>query len=262
MRLTYSPFLRSLFGERLGLRNPWVRLVYLDETGISNPTHEPYLIVAGVIISGDQDWRPLERHIISLRRKYLPEEAQKYFVFHAKDIWHGTKYFDRSKWPLEVRRNILKDLADIPRRFHLPVVGSVIDRAAFVESVRPQLVAGSNPTAISTTGLAYTAAFMNVVMDVDGWMGANAPAEMAMLIVEDRDKVKESIRGIHSRYTDPLLDEPNTLITKHIVDTVNFAAKEDSILLQIADTCCFVMRRAMERKKDIAEMYNLGRVVN
>ena len=232
-----------------------MRLVYLDEAGVSNPAQEPNLVVAGIIISGDQDWRKLERHILSLRRKYLPDADHPGFIFHAKDIWHGTNYFQRDKWPLERRLQILMDLVEIPRRFHLPVVCCIIDRAAFTESVRPQLIDGHKATATSTTGMAHVAAFMNVVMDVDGWMGANASAEVAMLMAEDVPKVKEFIKGIHARYTDPLLDDADTLTTQNIVDTVNFAAKEDSLILQVADSCCFVIKRAADKKSDIAQFY-------
>ena len=53
-----------------------MRLAYLDETGDSNLDHEPYLVVAGVILDGDQDWQPLKRHLESIARRYLPSKDQ------------------------------------------------------------------------------------------------------------------------------------------------------------------------------------------
>ena len=54
-----------------------MRLVYLDEAGVSNQEQEPFLIVAGVIIDADQDWRSLDCHLKSLARKYLPEDDRE-----------------------------------------------------------------------------------------------------------------------------------------------------------------------------------------
>jgi hypothetical protein len=36
-----------------------VRLAYLHEAGISKTTDEPYLVVAGIILHGDEHWRPV-----------------------------------------------------------------------------------------------------------------------------------------------------------------------------------------------------------
>src|SRR6266851_1208672 len=132
MRLVQRLNPRSMSGAPLDLWNRKMRLVYLDEAGIGSPLAEPYLIIAGVIINADQDWCPLQRHIKALRRKYLPTEDQDDFVFHAKDVLHGTGYFkkERYKWPRDRRIGVLNDLSDIPRRFHLPVVHQAIPRAA------------------------------------------------------------------------------------------------------------------------------------
>ena len=37
-----------------------VRLVYLDEAGISNPAHEPWLVVAGIVINADKQFKLIE----------------------------------------------------------------------------------------------------------------------------------------------------------------------------------------------------------
>ena len=47
---------RSLSGAPVDLVNRHMRLVYLDEAGISNPVQEPFLVVAGIVVNADQDW--------------------------------------------------------------------------------------------------------------------------------------------------------------------------------------------------------------
>ena len=43
-----------------------VRLIYLDEAGISNPAHEPFLVVAGILIHGDKQWKLIEGDLVNL----------------------------------------------------------------------------------------------------------------------------------------------------------------------------------------------------
>src|SRR5713226_3021381 len=111
---------RSISGAELDGGKP-VRLVYIDESGLS--IHESVLVVAGVIIHPDTQWRRLEAHIAGLIEKYVPPEHRSGFVFHAKDLFHGTgrSAFDRRRYPLEKSREALKELLAIPSKFHLPV---------------------------------------------------------------------------------------------------------------------------------------------
>jgi hypothetical protein len=80
-----------------------VRLVYLDEAGISNPREEPILVVAGIIVHGDDQWKNLEQEILSLRGEYIPEQFREGFVFHATELFSGGKFFNRESWPKQIR---------------------------------------------------------------------------------------------------------------------------------------------------------------
>src|SRR5438874_380349 len=50
----------KLEGDRI------VRLVFLDEAGTSNPEHEPYLVVAAVIVDADKKLIAVQAHLDSL----------------------------------------------------------------------------------------------------------------------------------------------------------------------------------------------------
>jgi hypothetical protein len=81
---------RPLLGYNL------VRLVYLDEGG--SDLKAPILSVAGVLVHGDVEWPQVERRIVALIEKYIPEPDRVRFIFHATDIFfHGSGYFDRRK---------------------------------------------------------------------------------------------------------------------------------------------------------------------
>jgi hypothetical protein len=255
---------RSLSGASVDLVNRHVRQVYLDEAGTSNPSQEPFLVVAGIIINADQDWLPLDRHLKSIMRKRLPEELQYTGIFHAKDIWHGSRDFQRPRWPLAKRMEILADLAAIPAKFHLSVVHGFVERG-------PAAVVLSEifrkPTDATIGILTHSVAFMRAAGAVDLWMRRNAPNEVAMLVAEDAGKVKQAVRMFQDGYRQDQVDSyfveikikgypKNVFQTRQIVDTVHFAGKRESPLLQIADTCAFVIKRQLQNAADIKPYFD------
>jgi hypothetical protein len=231
-----------------------VRLVYLDEAGISSPAQDPFLVVAGIILNADQDWHALDVHLKSIMRKRLPEEMRHTGVFHATDIWHGRRLFGGDQWPMPKRMEILADLAAIPARFHLSVAHGFVERipaAAFLKGKEPHL------PDTTVANLIHSSAFVFAVEAVDEWMRNNAPNEVAMLIAEDMDKVKGALRMFHDGYRQDHVDSyfaeisikgfpENIFKTRNIIDAVHFARKTESPLLQIADTCAFLIKRQLQ----------------
>lgn len=82
----------------------------MDESGISNPEQEPWLVVVAVAIDADKKLTPVERHLDSLVRRFTAQQHQESFVFHAKELFNGGgeifkrddpcwPYRAASKWP-------------------------------------------------------------------------------------------------------------------------------------------------------------------
>src|SRR6266536_2056347 len=106
-----------------------MRLAYLDEAGTSRK--EPALAVAGVIISGDTQAMEVEKRIDLLRQRHIPEGDWDKVLFHATDIYHGKKYFDRRKpeWSDDWKRwIILVELAAIIETLELPIVTGIFEK--------------------------------------------------------------------------------------------------------------------------------------
>jgi Protein of unknown function (DUF3800) len=257
MRLV-RPLVRSLSGAPINLWNRRVRLVYLDESGTSNPEQEPVLVVAGVIVNADQDWLGLDNHLKSIMRKRLPEDLRYTGIFHAKDIWHGEKKFYRNKWPLNKRMEIISDLAAIPAKFHLPVIYGAMDRKASAALLSKK---GKSAADASINTLIHSLAFMGAAASLDTWMANNAKNEVAMMVAEDAGKVKQAVRMFQIGYRQDGVDDyyhelairgfpKNVFKTRQIVDTVHFASKLESPLLQIADTCAFLIKRRLQNASD------------
>jgi Protein of unknown function (DUF3800) len=87
--------------------------------------------------------------------------------------------------------------------------------------------------------------------------------EICMLIAEDTDRVKRALKKAHAFLRDPkaianskFAGKPY-LPLKRIVDTPHFAAKTDSVPLQIADVCAYLILRRLLRRSDSQEFFEL-----
>jgi hypothetical protein len=245
----------SISGEPLVGTN-LMQLVYLDEAGKSNEVQEPYLVVAGVIVNPDQKWRDIENYFMNLSKKCFPGHSGPPIVFHAMHIFHGTHLFDRKKWSFPRRIRLLEKLASVPKDFNLPLVMGYVRRAP----VRKWLTENS-PNMSAKNALAYmhAAAFFNAIRRVENWMFQNAKNEVAMLIAEDAPEIKDRIRALHRIYTDRSLNmlPVGAFRSNRIVDAVHFAKKDQSLLLQIADHCAFIMKRKLMKRPELNKAFDM-----
>jgi hypothetical protein len=169
-----------------------VRFVFLDEGGISQ--HEPFVVVAGVIVHGDEQLIPLEKELDRLIRKHIPPEQQPGFVFHAKDIWSGIgKIFgDRDKWTLDRRLLILRDLARIPRRLDIPIVHESYERKKLLEDhPNPQHIATAHEISVA----AHAVTFASCILRIEQYMREFYPTEVAQIVAEDNDQARKMLKG-------------------------------------------------------------------
>jgi hypothetical protein len=243
-----------------------VRLIYLDEAGISNPKQEPLLVVAGVAVDADKQIKQVEGYLDELIEKHIPKEKRDGCVFHAMDIFHGTKRFDRASWSFEKRLEILDDLAAIPKRFDLPVCYGVTDRPSL-----PGLLKGpAGPDLIEI--IAHGHAFFKFLMQMEVVLRATAQEEVGMLIAEDRDRVRKALKIAHASFRGRALEQYQIdmkevteglfkllLPLERIVETIHFAQKGESSLLQVADICAFAIKRHCMQASHSDRLYNLMR---
>lgn len=227
-----------------------VRLVYLDEAGAD--WTKPHMCVAGVLVHGDNQWPEVDRRIATLVDKHIPEPDRAGFCFHATDIYHGARYFDRNKpeWAdREKRYAILFDLAEIISQMRLPVVAGSYERAMFGAGA---LEAPLNER--FKNRLMHDLAAMDCIAWADRWLGKYAPTELATIIHEDgteaKAMIKRTVRILRSGseiLANGFEGDMSTfgLPLKRIIDTVHFAEKAGARPLQLADLCAFVLARTM-----------------
>jgi hypothetical protein len=241
-----------------------VRLVYLDEAGISNPRDEPFLVIVGIAVNADRQFKEVESYLDGLLHKHVPEPDG--IVFHAMELWHGTKQFHRDHWPLEKRLEILDDLAQVPRKFGLPIFYGSTNRLE-IRSALPLL--SSAPIRQDVLERAVHAhSFLHFIAQLETFMRANYPDEVAMLIAEDRPEVRSAVKFTNGVFRGRGLKQDqasfeaikNKLLSQlmpleRIVETVHFVQKRESSLLQIADLCAFAIKRNMQKAQRWERLY-------
>ncbi len=232
-----------------------MRLLYLDEAG-TDRVNAPVLCVAGVLVHGDKQYPEIERRILALVEKYVPERERYGFAFHATDIYHGAKFFDRRKpeWADRDRRNaVLIELAAVIDDLNLPVVLGKYKK----EFIRVQQ-ATLDMAAIETDTFTHSVAAFDCLMHADRWLSEYSPDELARVTHEDGTPAKPIIKGIvrslrNRHYIENVsgLDEAARVefglpITR-IVDSVSFEDKSDARPLQLADLCAFIFGRMLKQ---------------
>jgi len=218
-----------------------MKLIYQDEGGTA--AHEPYLVVSGVVVDGDRQLVAVENHLDILLQKYIPEEDRPGFIFYATDIWSGARYFrDRERWPMERRLEILRDLARIPGRFDMPIAWGFVDKNEFPD---PKFAIAFDQENIEVAR--HVMAFTDCSLVVEEFM-RSCTNEIALIIAEDRDIVRQAVKEAIALYRSPeqlrawKLDKKQLLPFRRIRDTVHFAKKPESRHLQLADACTFFIK--------------------
>lgn len=236
-----------------------VRFIFVDEGGISR--HEPFVVVAGVVVHGDDQLVPLEHELERLMFKHIPRNQWFDFAFHAKDIWSGKgKVFgDRDKWPLRRRLDILRDLARVPRKLNIPIIYEAVERAKLDLSEIAKRE-GRDPTPTEHSNTAHAVAFTACTLRIEQQMHAKWPKEVAQIVAEDNDEVRATLKGVHAGLRDVArlggtVPRDHILPLRRIRGSVHFARKTESKPLQLADLCAFAIRGHLARHPHNPPLY-------
>jgi len=209
-----------------------VRLVYLDESGISD--NEPCTIVAGVIIDPDRQWKLVAEYLNSLLIEYVPAEHHAGFAFHARELFHGSKIFDPREYPPERRRELLRRIVEIPSRFRLPTVYGYSDKVPLRNWLRmyPKKKQQREMRAVH-----HALTYSYCAVAIERYMREVARMEeLAELIAENNKDSHGAVKEMHRILRGRNLYERNTdylyeigkryLPLSKIIGSVRFALKE------------------------------------
>lgn len=237
-----------------------MRLVYLDEAGISSKSQEPFLVVGGVIVHGDHQLGKLEKELESILDRHVPDKYRDSLVLHASDIYGGNgKVFDKRRnpeWTIEKRMAILSDLARLPERLNLWITCGWVQRDNF-----PQTFTLQPNEKRDLTVEAYVCAFMGCAIEIELWMRKHAKKEHSLIIVEKNQRAERLVAETQRHYQDRNLTA--TLSEEHrkyfplrqIKEDPAFQSKKPSHPLVLADFIVFVMKRHLMQDQWISPFY-------
>jgi hypothetical protein len=247
--------LRALWGGPL-VGDRLVRVIYLDASGLANQKHEPYVVIAGVIVDPDKEWKSINQYLSDMADEYVGKSRRFDFYFHAMELFHGTRSFPREKYSKETRWKILDEILAIPSKFGSPIVWGYADRRWYVSGQ------AGMPKGVTPLTAAQAVAYTISAVSAEHWMNAVAdPDEMAMLVMENDDQSRQLIKRTHRIISDPKLrafmqEGANADITvTRLIYPVHFEEKTDSSALQIADACAFAIKRFLMGSAEQARFY-------
>ena len=223
-----------------------VHFIYLDESGTGDPQHESHVVVAGVMVHADKQWKKVERELIDMADAFALPEDRPNFCFHAYDLYSGGKQEFRTKYPWEKRRKFLQALCEIPVRFALPVFMFAINRKDYIARyTRP----GESPDEIMTHILLHATGCCS--QGVNTFIEKTLPAEeVATLVYEQNGRKSLAVTEYHKFFRSEFVEDALKDLSvrrmsrlDRIIEAPFHQTKTDSSLLQLADVCAYVLGR-------------------
>lgn len=238
-----------------------MRFAYLDESGIGDPTKEPYVVVAGVVVNADRQLKPIETYLLDMVNDFIRPADRDNFVFHAKHLFNGGGVLRRETYPKDLRARILLELCSIPKKFDLPIVMGWDEKSRLSEkfpSASTKEVAIAAQAIASTTCLICVERYMREIQEKHG----EHESEVATLIYENNDQARFWIRDTHN-FLRKLNSENEVreqfpafaqyIPLQKVAETAFFAEKNESSVLQVADAIAYVLNKKMrgDKRSDI-----------
>ena len=250
---------------------PFVYLTYWDDAGSDRRSSKALL--GGVIVPTEKFLLIELAHAITVRN-LLPEDRQDTFTeFHAYQLWNGEPPFDRIAF--DERKRAMGDLLTLLKSYKLGYFYSAVDKAVLkasaVGSISPidlafRMCMGS----LSHWGLRASTAIVAPDLtpkeeEEERWTAMSEREtdiflnEVCVVIVDNdssnarlRDELRASFRQYRRRLRlgkRPTSGEKETLpdvSIPHLHDAMFFGDSAESVGLQLADLCGYVMRRHLE----------------
>lgn len=248
----------ALTGETL------LRFAYLDEAGISSPRHEPFLVVAGVLVQMDMQFRKVEAAVRALVDASGPEHHYlmgENYSFQAKELWHGTGAFPRDQYSRTARMDILGRLVDIIVENGLVVVFGYVNRADARQDLEMESSArNEQPTAKQVLQRELGMAYFRCIKRIEAYMRESAGAELCSVVFENNHETRGHISWLQQCLTVKVdkaghYEQGEFFESHHIVEAPMFSDKKQSPVIQLADIAAFVLKRHLQKCSHIAPLF-------
>jgi Protein of unknown function (DUF3800) len=250
-----------------------VYCVFFDESGVS--INDPIVVVAGVLVDGNTQWRPIQTALANLRDRYIsPDLLPDFKGFHATDMFAGRgNAFSQTIRQLEESRDILRQVIELPSRLHLPVA------FGYIRKVDSPLNLKTRATRRESAARHHALASSFCAVMADQYLKTRRPDDLAWAIAEDNTETKKVVTSIYSLLNNAnsgiggfemfgggvgygFRFRPGDIPLSKIISGFHYVSKRDEPLLQLADTCAFVVRRWLQnayKGDELFDFLTLGR---
>ena len=236
-----------------------MRLIYFDEAGTASEAQEPITVVAAVLIHGDSQWRPVEDYLDSIIATKVPEGSRRVFrEFHAKELFHsGSAITDA--WGKEKRWEVFAAFLETFGRFDVPIIWTGTHRIKLKDKIRSMAVPDFD---VDDPNVPRTFAFIFTLQAANQWFRDNAPDETGICIADETDfKMADVMKLAFRTYRkEPMIAGVAFTKLDHLIDAISFRESHESIGVQLADACNFLIKRHEMGKGDSEPFYQMIRL--
>jgi len=236
-----------------------VHLAYLDESGSHDKKDVRFQVMAGVIIEG-WEFISIEVAMGLAIEELLPEDKRESFEeFHAYELFNGCGIFEGIDQ--EKRLGVVSGLLDVVSAHKVPIVYGAVD----VQKLASTPFRSAQPVDVC---------FNICVCAIEYWAGSRLklPADteseemqnaqpLVVLIADDfpsksaiKEEMKKSFRTLRAKVRPPHYDAGKSW---HLHDSLYFGSSKDSIGIQLADLCAFIIRRNLEGDPSVKGHYDI-----
>jgi hypothetical protein len=231
----------------------------MDEAGTS--WNEPVTVVVGVVMKPDNDWIKARAELKKVMNR-VPQKHREGMIFHAKEIWGNKKY--RDGWSREERFALICDMLALPRKLGMTVI-----MACHRKDAKQKRLIDKYKIKMSLAQWHHYRAFGDCLEAADCYVRERCgQEEIATVVYEDITEMRKHLENalkmgrmpnfqLSKKLLRPTLEEQRTGViaqrprsgVSKIQDTIQFADKESSPMLQLADACAFAFRRFLSHQE-------------
>jgi hypothetical protein len=233
-----------------------MRLIYSDETGTGSATDDPLMVVAAVVVHGDEQWGLIETAVNAILRELVPPRKWLTYEFKAAKLFKDRHRGDNAA--------ILQRLLEILPSVGLPVAYGALLRAAVLPQIVEMftIISGDAERAAEAASwlpkFTQNLAFLVCATFVERVFCAGFPTERGLWIA-DTNRVTAAMRASLREYqrlvtADVELPLPGLA---HIIDTVYFGDSRYSLGIQLADACNFVIKEHLLGNAEVEPLYGI-----
>lgn len=229
-----------------------MHLAYLDDSG--SRRNATFQVMAAVIVEG-REFSDLEITMGMIVEAIIPaDKVEKFEEFHAWQLFEGKEVFDGIEE--RIRFNVARSLLSIVTTHKIPIVYGAVDRSKMDRT---------NFGSADSLDVCFRVCMRGIEEWANGIAAkeiidfSETPLPILPLVVpvsddfqgDKKKTLRASFRQLRQQFRAP---NWNTGVW-HIHDDLYFGSSKDSVGLQLADLCAYIIRKHLEGDSSLAEFY-------